>query len=229
MAETKHLGLIGGLGVGAAVIYYEKITAACMALGFEPRFVMAHAHAPRALEMVTAGRIAELARYLAIRAEELARAGAEFIAIPAITPHICLPGLTPLLPIPLINILTVTAEGLRRRNLRRISLFGTRFTIEGRMFGALEGFNIVTPEPAEIDAIHRIYLELAGRGATAPENVEQVRGIARRLCAEEGVEAVLIAGTDFNLVFDESTAGFPAFDCAAAHIEAIVARMTNGR
>ena len=40
-----------------------------------------------------------------------------------------------------------------------------------------------------------------------------------------GVEAVVIAGTDLNLVLDESSAQFPAFDCAVAHIEAIVDRM----
>lgn len=34
-------------------------------------------------------------------------------------------------------------------------------------------------------------------------------------------------GTDLNLVFSEADAGFPAVDCAAAHIGAIVDRMTE--
>jgi aspartate racemase len=120
----------------------------------------------------------------------------------------------------------VTAECLRQRKLRRIALFGTRFTIEGKMFGALGGFETVSPRGTEIAEIHRVYLELASQGATAPENVEKLREIAHRLCQEELVEAILIAGTDLNLVIDEATAGFPAFDCAAGHIEAIVERMT---
>jgi len=227
MAQTAHFGLIGGLGVGATVLYYQRIVAACSARGFEARMTMAHAHAPRALELVTAGQIKDMAVYLSGFADELAKAGASFIAIPAITPHICLAHLKPLLSVPLVDILAVTAERLRQRKLGRIAPFGTRFTIEGKMFGALDGFDIVAPRETEIVEIHRIYLELASQAGTAPENVEKLRDIARRLCQEEHVEAILIAGTDLNLVIDETTAGFPAFDCAAAHIEAIVGRMTE--
>jgi aspartate racemase len=227
MAETAHFGLIGGLGVGAAVLYYQRITAACAARGMEPRMTMAHAHAPRALALVTAGRIKEMALYLGGFADELAKTGAAFIAIPAITPHICLAHLGPLLKLPLVNILEVTAERLRARKLRRIALFGTRFTIETKMFGALDGFDIATPSEAAIADIHRIYLELAQHGTTAPENVEKLRAIANALCREQKAEAILLAGTDLNLVLDEATAGFPAVDCAAAHIEAIVERMVG--
>jgi hypothetical protein len=38
-----------------------------------------------------------------------------------------------------------------------------------------------------------------------------------------------LAGTDLNLIFDEASAGFPAFDCASAHIEAILDRATPRR
>ncbi|MEZ5775914.1 MAG: hypothetical protein R3D33_14785 [Hyphomicrobiaceae bacterium] len=65
MAETRLLGLVGGLGIGAAVIYYEGLTAACAAAGFVPRLSIAHAHAPNALAHVEAGRIGGLADYLA--------------------------------------------------------------------------------------------------------------------------------------------------------------------
>jgi len=41
------------------------------------------------------------------------------------------------------------------------------------------------------------------------------------------VEAIVLAGTDLNLVFNEANAGFPAVDCAAAHIDAIVAQMSR--
>jgi aspartate/glutamate racemase len=37
-----------------------------------------------------------------------------------------------------------------------------------------------------------------------------------------------LAGTDLNLIFNEANAGFPAIDCAAAHITAIVEEMCSG-
>jgi aspartate racemase len=225
MDTSRHFGLVGGLGVGATVIYYEAIAAACAARNIVPRLTMANAHAPIALAHVTAGRIEGLATYLAGFVRELTASGAEFFAIPAITPHICLADLQRQVTLPIIDILQVTAGRLRERRLSRVALFGTRFTIDRALFGALEGFDVVRPRDTEVDEIHRIYLELATQGRTSSDNVARLRDLAHTLCRRERVEAIVLAGTDLNLVFNEANAGFPAVDCAAAHIDAIVARM----
>ena len=86
--------------------------------------------------------------------------------------------------------------------------------------------NFVRPQDREVDDIHRIYLELATQGRCSTEDEARLREVARTLCQRDGVEAIVLAGTDLNLVFDEATAGFPAVDCAAAHISAIVEQMT---
>ena len=223
---AEHLGLIGGLGVGAAVLYYQAVADGCAARNVVPRLTMAHAHAPHALALVTAGNIPGLADYLAGFADQLAAAGATFVAIPAITPHICLAELRRKVSLPILDLLSLTADEVRARKLRRVALLGTRFTIDRALFGALADFDVVRPWDAEVDEIHTIYLELAQQGRTSPANVERIRDLARTLVRRDSVEAVLIAGTDFNLVLDETTAGFPAVDCAAVHIRAIVERLT---
>lgn len=227
MDQSKHFGLIGGLGVGATVIYYEAITAACAQRNIAPRMTMANAHAPTALAHVQAGRIEGLAAYLAGFAAELAAAGAEFVAIPAITPHICLADLQRRVTLPIIDILQVTAQRLRERELSRVALFGTKFTIDSALFGVLGTFDVVRPRDEEVGEIHRIYLELATRGQTSSDNEARLRDLAHTLCRRDRVEAIVLAGTDLNLVFNEGNAGFPAVDCAGAHIDAIVARMSG--
>jgi aspartate racemase len=229
MSKPPHIGIIGGLGVGATVIYYEKITAACSVRGIIPCLTITHADAPTALALVTAGDIEGLARYLAGFTDALCAAGCDLLVIPAITPHICRAQLKQRLRAPLLDLLEVTSVRVRERGLKRIALFGTRFAIEQRMFGALDAFDLVAPQPAEIDEIHRIYLELAQHGRTAPENVDRLRQIARALESRDRVESILLAGTDLNLVFTEQTAGFPALDCAQAHIDAIMEKMEAGR
>ncbi len=222
-----HFGLIGGLGVGAAVFYYRRITAACADRGVVPRLTMVHADMPTALAFVQAGRIDDLASYLAGLVAELAASGATFFAIPALTPHICLGALEERVSLPIVNILQTTAERLHARGLSRVALFGTRFTIESDLFGALRGFDVVRPREDEIEAVHRIYIELATNGWIAPAEEAKLREIAETLCRRDGVEAIVLAGTDLNLIFSEANAGFPAVDCASAHIEAIVARMVE--
>jgi aspartate racemase len=226
MAESKHFGLIGGLGVGATVLYYQGIAAACATRGIVPRVTIAHANAPTALALVQAARIEALADYLAGFVGELAAAGASFFAIPAITPHICLPDLKRRVTLPIVDLLKVTAERLRARRVSRVALFGTRFTIDSNLFGALDGFDVVRPTDGEVDEIHRIYLELASRGQVSADDEARLRDLARTLCQHDRVEAIVLAGTDLNLIFNESNAGFPAVDVAAAHIDTIVAQMS---
>jgi aspartate racemase len=227
LPDSSHIGLIGGLGVGAAVIYYRALTAGCVDRGFVPRITIAHAHAPTALAHVAAGRLDELADYLAEFVAELRSVGTEFFAIPAVTPHIALGPLTARDSMPIVDMLEVTSRGLRERGFGRIALFGTRFTIETALFGALDAFDVVSPRPHEIDEIHRVYLELATAGETSPAGVQALRDIARAIGRRDRVDAVVLAGTDLNLIFDEASAGFPAFDCASAHINAILDRATG--
>jgi aspartate racemase len=225
---SRHLGLIGGLGVGAAVIYYRAIATGCTDRGVVPRMTIVHAHAPTVLAHVSAGRIEELADYLAGFVAQLRSVGATVFAIPAVTPHVALGPLRTRDGMPIVDMLEVTARGLRERGLSRIALFGTRFTIETELFGALHSFDVVSPQPQEIDEIHRVYLELATGGRTSAAGVQSLRDIAGALRRRERVGAVVLAGTDLNLIFDEAGAGFPAFDCASAHINAILDQVTPG-
>jgi aspartate racemase len=225
MPRSRHLGLIGGLGVSAAVMYYKAIAAGCVDRGRVPRMTLAHADAPTALAHVTDGRIDALAEYLADFVRELAAAGAELLAIPAVTPHIAIDLVRRQSPLPIVDMLEATERRLRERGLSRVALFGTRFTIETEIFGALESLEVVAPKRDEVDEIHRVYLELATDGRTSPANVENLRRIASAIRARDRVDAIVLAGTDLNVIFDEATAGFPAVDCAAAHIDAILDRM----
>jgi aspartate racemase len=229
LPESRHVGLIGGLGVGATVIYYRAIATGCVDRGVVPRITIVHAHAPRVLAHVAAGRIDELADYLAPFVAELRAVGSEFFAIPAVTPHIALGPLTKRDSMPVVDILEATARGLREREFSRVALFGTRFTIETALFGALDAFDVIPPRPQEVDEIHRVYLELATAGHTSAAGVAVLRDIARAICRRDRVDAVVLAGTDLNLIFDEASAGFPAFDCASAHINAILDRATPRR
>ena len=226
--DSRHVGLIGGLGVGAAVIYYRAIAAGLADRGAVPRMTIVHAHAPTALAYVTAGRIDELADYLAGFVAELRSVGAELSAICAVTPHIALGQLMKRTSLPIIDMLDVTVRGLHERGFSRIALFGTSFTIETELFGALDAFDVIPLRRQEIDEVHRIYLELATAGHTSAANVGLLREIARAIHRRDGLDAIVLAGTDLNLIFDEASAGFPAFDCASGHVGTILDRATPG-
>jgi aspartate racemase len=223
-ASGRCIGLIGGLGVGAAVFYYQDLAKTHAERGRVLNLVMVHADMNRVLGATQAGDKAGLAEYLAGLISRLANAGAEFAAIPAITPHICIAELLPLSRLPIVNPVEELQREIDARKLHRVVLFGTRFTVESGLFGLLRGVEVVTPSAAEIDFVHQTYLQVASTGAGSQQHRESLSLLAHELIKREGVDAVILAGTDLALVFSESNTGFPHIDCARLHLDAIVQR-----
>src|ERR1043165_1855177 len=150
--EGRILGLIGGLGPNATVYYYNGLIAQHKARGAVARMLIAHADVDYGRPLAESGQLDELARYLNGFIDELAAGGAEFTAIVAVTPHICSAQLAPLLKIPLIDMVATVADAIHARGLERIALFGTRSTVQSKMFGRL-GVDVVMPQPEEIETI----------------------------------------------------------------------------
>jgi aspartate racemase len=216
------VGIVGGLGVGATVDYYKRITAACKALGVVPDLAIVHADVDKGQGFVREGRLDQLANYLAGFIERLGRAGAQAAVLPAVTPHICISELTSRTKLPLINIVEAIGAELGKRQLRRVALFGTTFTMQGSLWGQLSGVEIVKPQPDEIAFVGRAYQRILDTQRGHDEDTAGLRRIAADLQKRDGVEAILLAGTDLAVIFDEQTAGFPCIDCARVHIDSIV-------
>jgi aspartate racemase len=220
--QTRCLGLVGGLGVGATVHYYQELVKEHAARGAMANIVMVHADMQRVLGDAGAGKTAQLAAYLAELISRMARAGAEIAAIPAVTPHICAPELVRLSPVPIVNLIDVIAEEIRARNFRRVAMFGTRFSVESKLFGQLKNVNVVLPRPEEISFIHETYLAMANAQRASEQQYRDLRQLAFTLIERDGVEAIVLAGTDLSLAFNETNTDFPHVDGARIHVQAIM-------
>jgi aspartate racemase len=221
------VGIVGGLGVGATVHYYEKITSACKTRGVVPDLVIVHADVDRGQGLVREGKFDQLADYLTAFIDRLGAAGAKAAVLPAVTPHICIAQLLKRTRLPLINIVDPIAGELRARKIGRVALFGTTFTMEGSLWGQLSGVEIVTPQPDEIAFVGQAYQRLLDSQTADANDAAGLRRIAAELQRRDGVEAIPLAGTDLAVMFDETTAGFPAIDVARLHIDAIVERLST--
>jgi aspartate racemase len=215
------LGLIGGLGVGAAVHYYQQLAKLHEQRGISMDLVMAHAEVPRVMTYVQGGDRAGLTAYLMGFVRRLQAAGAEFVIVPAVTPHFCIRELAAASPLPVFNIFEPLREELTARAIDRVALFGTRFVMESRLYGMVHGVEIVAPRAEEVDYIHNVYVELALRGEGSEPQYRGLTELAQRLCERDGVQAIVLAGTDLTLLFNEENTRFPHVDCAALHLRAI--------
>ena len=217
----KRIGLIGGLGVGAGMYYYEKLAAAFVERGVQPGLVVSHADIGRAYTLVQQGEMQALAGYLNEHLEMLKQAGYEIAAIAAVTPLICWPQLKPIATLPIVDVFDCVNAELARRGVKRVGILGTQFVMQSDMFGRLQGVEIVRLTPEELDLVQRNYLIIARTANVAYADIEAIRAIAKRL-TESGADVVILAGTELSLAFDEATAGFPALDSGRVHVNAIV-------
>src|ERR1700722_19616714 len=192
----RCIGLIGGLGVGASVYYYQELAKAHAARGRVLNLAMVHRHVDRVLGAVQAGDKDGLASYLAALIARLASAGAEFAVLPAVAPHIAIAELIKLSPLPLVNLI----EELKR------------------------DIEVVTPHPDEVDYIHATYLQLVSAGAGLATQRDGLSRLAHTLIERDRVQAVILAGTELALVFDESNTDFPHVNGARLHLNAIATR-----
>jgi len=219
------IGLVGGLGVGATIHYYQRLAGAVADHAPAAKLLISHASVEHVLTLVGQNALDALADYLADHIHMLSSAGAGFAAVTAVAPHICAAQLKRRIGLPFVDLIDCVRAELAARNVRRLAILGTRFVMESDLFGRLQDFQIVRPDAASIDVVHANYIQLATAGSTAGVDVEGLRRIAQNLVTRQGADIVVLAGTELSLAFDEADCGFRALDCARAHIDAIVRRM----
>jgi len=204
---VRNLGLIGGLGPGATVHYYQELVK--IQAG---ELLIVHADVERVLGDVQRGDRTGLAAYFARLIDRLAAGGAEVAAISAIAPHICIRELEKISALPLVNIIEEVGAEIRLRGYKKVALFGTRFVVESRLFGMLDGVEVMVPE--QVETIHQIYLQVVNGGTEG-------RTILSQIARDLPVDAIVLAGTDLSLIFSETNTDFPHVDCAKVHMQAI--------
>lgn len=227
MHTDRSVGLVGGLGPESTIDYYRRILARWQERlpGTAPRLVIDSLDFRHGIKLVESDR-AGLIEYLAGSVRRLAGAGVDFIAMTANTPHIVFDEVAATSPVPLLSIVEVCADEARARGLRRLSLLGTRFTMEAPFYPevfARRGIAIVPPDDGDRSWVHERYLgELVPGTFKGETRMEFVR-LIERLKVEKGVDGIILAGTELPILLKASSiAGLPLLDTTELHVAAIV-------
>lgn len=157
----------------------------------------------------------------------LKAAGAEALLIATNTMHKVADEVEQRSGLPLIHIVDATAAALAAAGVTRAGLLATRYTMEqdfyrGRM-RERHGIEIVVPELAARDEVHRVIYEELCRGRIFDSSrlfyEDAVRDLAERGCA-----AVILGCTEICLLLDPASAAtaVPLFDGTALHARAAV-------
>lgn len=221
--------MIGGLGPESTVDYYRFIIARYRARkpgsGY-PQVIINSLDVDKGIAFLDAGRLSDLTDYLATGVELLVRAGVDFGFIAANTPHLVFAEVQRRSAIPLLSIVRATAAHAKALGLKRLGLFGTGFTMRADFYAEefrRAGAALVRPREAEQELIHRKYIDELLNNQFLPETRTQILSIAHRMKDEDGIEALVLAGTELPLLLrGSSVPGVEFLDTTVIHVDAIV-------
>ena len=230
----KILGIIGGTGPESTIDYYRGITESYFAKkgdGNYPQIIINSVNLKKLVDWVTAGKLTELADFLLLEIQRLATSGADFGLIAANTPHIVFDRINDKSPIPLLSIVEATLKAVQAAGFTRVGLFGTRFTMESDFYFKVfrpAGIELISPNPDERTQMHDIYMNELLKNIFQDETRQILLNIANRMKTEQGIQAVILAGTELPLILkQESYIGLPFFDTTKVHVKEAVEMLLN--
>ena len=219
----RTIGLIGGMSWESTVPYYRVIneTVRDRLGGLHSARIILYSvdfhdieHLQRTNDWPEAGR------RLAQAARSLELAGADCIVLCTNTMHRVAPAIEEAVAIPFLHIADPTAEEIRRTDLMRVGLLGTRFTMEQEFYRQrlqdLHGIAVLVPDDADREIIHRvIYDELC-----VGKVLDASRGLYRRIInrlVERGAQAVILGCTEISMLVGTEDSPVPVFDTTRLH------------
>ena len=227
----KTLGLIGGTGPESTIDYYRLLTAQYRekADGASPPVIINSVDLKRMIAWMSANELDKVTDYLTGEFEKLEKAGADFAALTANTPHIVFDELKERVKLPLISIVEATCERAQSLGLKSTGLFGTRYTMQAPFYPKVfsrTDVKLVTPNEAEQDYIHEKYFGELLKDVFLPETRAKFLAIADEMKARDGIEALILGGTEIPLLLRiEEHNGMQLLDTTRIHVDRLIEEM----
>ena len=228
----KKLGMIGGLGPESTIEYYRLLFEAYRSRvqdGSAPRIIINSIDMNRLVGWVTAGAYPEIVSYVVDEIKRLAAAGAAFGIISANTPHIVFDEIRQRSQLPLISIIEATCEFAKSQGLKRLALFGTRFTMQGSFYPKVfeqSGISLAVPLADEQEYIHDKYMNELVKGDIRPTTREALLRIVDHIIERDHIEGLILGGTELPLIIqDLGERKIALLDTTRIHVNAAIAEM----
>src|SRR5690606_42029152 len=133
-----HIGMSGGIGVAATVVYYQRLTAEVARRGGTVDLTIAHTPDINVLiRNNLSDRRAEQAAEYAPLIDRLKAAGCDCAAITSLGGHFCFAETVALSSLPLVSAVAPLDDFFVREGIRRIGLLGTRVLMPTKLYGQL--------------------------------------------------------------------------------------------
>lgn len=224
----KKLGLVGGISWVSTIDYYrfinEGINEKLGGLNFAECIIYS-LNFDDFQRNNTNGNWDATFELLLNACKSLEKSGADAIVLCANTAHAVSDQLEQELKLPVIHVVTATANAINKQGLKKVGLLGTKFTMEMEFYiKKLAENNIEAIVPFlqdERDFIQQTLKEELGRGIIKEQTKRAYLSIIEKLI-ENGAEGIILGCTEIPLLISQEDVSVPVFDTTKIHSEAAV-------
>ena len=223
----KTIGLIGGMSWESTVTYYQILNAntADKLGGFHcAKILMFNVDFAELEENMKKGDWDNNARILSDAAVTLEKAGADFIIIATNTMHKLVPQIEEKLNIPILHIADAAASRIKRDNLKKVGLLGTKFTMTQDFIVERlrkSGIEVIIPEKQDIELVNNIIFNELCLGKVHDKSRKEYQRIISCM-KDKGAMGVILGCTEIGMLIKDKDSVLPVYDTTIIHAEEAV-------
>ena len=220
----KTIGLIGGMSWESTVTYYQLINETVKKeLGglHSARILLYSVDFAEIEEYQALGQWEESARVLSQAAENLEKAGADFLVICTNTMHKVVPQIRQRIRIPILHIAEATAAVLQDAGITRVGLLGTKYTMTQEFYKSKlveAGIQVVIPDEAGVELVNDVIYKELCLGIIKEESRVKFLEVIDRL-GQDGAQGVILGCTEIGLLVRQSDTAVKLYDTTVIHAE----------
>ncbi|MDO9628444.1 MAG: amino acid racemase [Acholeplasmataceae bacterium] len=223
----KTIGMLGGMSFESTLDYYKLINEGIRdhLNGSHSAKIFMYSYDYAELEiLLEKNEWADVTNRLVEEAINLRNAGADFLVLCANTMHIVSDLVEEKSGLKIVHIVKSTLEYAKEKNLKKVLLLGTIYTMKSEMYPTIfkeAGITVITPNKVDQAFIHRtIYLELI-RGILSPQSKERLINIIKEH-QENGVDGVILGCTELPLLIKPEDIDIDLMNTLKIHAKAVV-------
>ena len=222
--NLKTIGLIGGMSWESTVTYYKIINETVKEkLGglHSAKCILYSIDFQEIEECQANGNWEKSGEILGEAANNLEKAGADFIVICTNTMHKVINQIKEKISIPILHIAEMTAEKILEKGLKNIALLGTKYTMEQDFYKSKlieKGINVIIPDKNDIEIINEVIYDELCLGTINSNSKKKFLEIVDKL-RSKGAEGIILGCTEIGLLIKNEDTDVPLFDTAVIHAE----------
>jgi aspartate racemase len=225
--RSKRMGMIGGVGPAATVLYYQQIIACArekMGGDQYPEILIHSLDLGEVNVYFNHDDLDGLTDKLVSVGNWFESAGCEFMFMACNAMHMAFEKVRKQVNLPMLSIIEAVLEEAQERQLNRVGIMGTTFVMRSglyRMAFEAAGIECLEPDEAEQGWIMEAILGDLQRPSVPEDTITRLLRDVEKL-GSQGAEAVVLGCTDLPMAITEGNSPAPLLDTTRIHVNRIM-------